>query len=83
MCIDYCMLNQQTRNDAFPLPRIDELLQQLDGACVFTKLVLCNGYHQIPMAESDKCKTVFTCRYGSYQFTVISFGLMTATATFS
>ena len=50
MCIDYRMLNAQTMGDVYPLPRIDEMMQRLDGAVVFSKLDLADGYHQIPMA---------------------------------
>ena len=66
----------------FPLPRIDELLSRLDGVTVFSKLYLRDGYHQVPMVESDKEKTAFTCWYGSYQFTVMPLWLMTALGMF-
>ena len=66
MCIDYRALNAQTCNDVYPLPRPDELLQRLDGAQVFSKIDLRDGYHQIPMKFEDKVKTSFTCRYGTY-----------------
>ena len=82
MCIDYRALNAQTCNDVYPLPRPDELLQRLDGACVFSKIDMRDGYHQIPMAPCDRVKTSFTCRYGTFEFTVMPFGLSTAPATF-
>ena len=82
MCIDYRALNGQTRSDVYPLLRIDELLQRVDGACVFSKFDMRDGYHQIPMRVDDKVKTSFTCRYGTYQFTVMPFGLTSAPSTF-
>ena len=82
MCIDYRLLNQQTVSDVFSLPRIDEMLQRLDGACVFSKLDCRDGYHQVPMSVEDKQKKAFSSRYGTYQFTVMPFGLSTAPSTF-
>ena len=58
------------------------MLQRLDGAQVFSKIDMRDGYHQIPMKFDDKVKTSFTCRYGTFQFTVMPFGLSTAPATF-
>ena len=82
MCIDYRALNSQTKLDAYPLPLLDELLQRLEGAVIFSKIDMRDGYHQVPMAELDKVKMAFTCLYGTFQFTVMPFGLSSAPATF-
>lgn len=82
MCIDYRALNANTITDSFPLPRIDELLARIGGACVFSKLDLRDGYHQLPMAPADSYKTAFSCRYGSFEFNIVPFGLCNAPSMF-
>jgi hypothetical protein len=82
LCVDYCVLNEVTIKNRYPLPRIDDLFDQLHGACVFSKIDLQSGYHQLKIRECDIPKTAFVSRYGLYEYTVMSFGLTNASAYF-
>jgi hypothetical protein len=83
MCVDYRKLNEKTVKDVYPLTRIDENLDTLEGAEWYTSLDLDMAYHQVPMMDEDKEKTAFaTPRGGLYQFTTMPFGLCNAASTF-
>ena len=78
MCMDYRQLNDVTIKNKYPLPRIDDLFDQLSGEKVFSKIDLRTGYHQLKIKKEDIPQTVFTTRYGLYKYTVMSFGLTNA-----
>ena len=81
-CVDYRKLNNVTRKDSFPLPRVDVTLDALNGAKWFSTLDLKSGYWQIELDSADKEKTAFSFGQGLWQFTVMPFGLCNAPATF-
>jgi hypothetical protein len=82
MCVDYRSLNEVTIKNTYPLPRIDDLFDQLKGACVCSKIDLRSRYHQLKIRASNIPKIAFITRYGLYEYTVMSFGLTNAPAYF-
>jgi hypothetical protein len=82
MCVDYRSLNDVTIKNKYPLPRIEDLFNQMRGARVFSKIDLKSGYHQMKIRPSNIPKMAFSTRYGLYEFTIMLFGLTNAPANF-
>jgi len=82
LCVDYKVLNKMTMKNKYPLPKIDDLMDQLHGSSVFSKIDLWSGYHQILVKADDVQKTAFRSRYGHYEYVVMPFSVTNAPTVF-
>ena len=82
MCIDYRALNANTIIDAYPIPRIDDILDHLGGSVIFSKIDLAQGYHQVRIAKGHEHRTAFQMCFGLFEYCVLPFGLCNAPTTF-